>query len=161
MDNSSSPINEIFKGNSNINNIFKEDSNNKSESPPPQPSNTNNDVTTSKTTTSAIPIVATYKEPKHFFFKTIRNTFLRALNVNTYFILLYTVAVIVDGVYDLHINTNDILIGYTVIVGKNLINHGINSVLNSKSGEMPTKQDSLQTTQPTAKPPTNVIVDKK
>lgn len=160
MDNSSNPINEIFKGNSNINNIFKEDSN-KSESPPPQPSNTNNDVTTPKTTTSATPIVATYKEPKNFFFRTIRNTFLRALNVNTYFILLYTVAVVVDGVYDLHINTNDILIGYTVIVGKNLINHGINSVLNSKNGEMPVKQDTLPNTQPTAKPPTNVIVDKK
>lgn len=125
--------------------IFKE------ESKP----DTNNIVsnTTPNVVATSIPSTPTTKESNIIFFNEIRKTFLRSLNVNTYFILLYTIVVIVDGVYDLHINANEILIGYTVIVGKNLINHGINSVLNSKSGEMPVKQDPLATL--TVKPPTN------
>ena len=87
------------------------------------------------------------------FSKEFKKIFLNSLNVNTYFIILFSIIVIANGIYDLHINANDILIGYTVIVGKNLINHGINSVLNSKNGEMPVKQDPLATS--TAKPPTN------
>ena len=130
-----------------INEIFNEVANK---------SNATNDIVSdvaSNIIDAAITVPNIPKEPNGIFFREIRKTFLRSLNVNTYFILLYTVAVVVDGIYGLHIDTNDILIGYSVIVGKNLINHGINSVLNSKSGEMPVKQDPLAT--PTAKPLTN------
>ena len=119
----------------------------------PDTNNIVSNATTPNVIDTSIPSTPTTKESNIIFFNEIRKTFLRSLNVNTYFILLYTIVVIVDGVYDLHINANEILIGYTVIVGKNLINHGINSVLNSKSGEMPVKQDPLAT--PTVKPPTN------
>ena len=131
-----------------INEIFNEVANK---------SNATNDIASnvaSNIIDAAITVPNIPKEPNGIFFREIRKTFLRSLNVNTYFILLYTIVVIVDGVYDLHINANEILIGYTVIVGKNLINHGINSVLNSKSGEMPVKQDPLVI--PTVKPPTNI-----
>lgn len=130
-----------------INEIFNEVANK---------SNATNDIASnvaSNIIDASITVPNILKEPNDIFFREIRKTFLRSLNVNTYFILLYTVAVVVDGIYGLHIDTNDILIGYSVIVGKNLINHGINSVLNSKSGEMPVKQDPLAT--PTAKPLTN------
>lgn len=126
--------------------IFKEESK-------PDTNNIVSNATTPNVVATSIPSTPT-KEPNIIFFNELRKTFLRSLNVNTYFILLYTIVVIVDGVYDLHINANEILIGYTVIVGKNLINHGINSVLNSKSGEMPVKQDPLVI--PTVKPPTNI-----
>ena len=126
--------------------IFKEESK-------PDTNNIVSNATTPNVVAISIPSTPT-KEPNIIFFNELRKTFLRSLNVNTYFILLYTIVVIVDGVYDLHINANEILIGYTVIVGKNLINHGINSVLNSKSGEMPVKQDPLVV--PTIKPPTNI-----
>ena len=119
----------------------------------PDTNNIVSNATTPNVIDTSIPSTPTTKESNIIFFNEIRKTFLRSLNVNTYFILLYTIVVIVDGVYDLHINANEILIGYTVIVGKNLINHGINSVLNSKNGEMPVKQDPLAT--PTAKPLTN------
>lgn len=125
--------------------IFKEESK-------PDTNNIVSNATTPNVVATSIPSTPT-KESNIIFFNEIRKTFLRSLNVNTYFILLYTIVVIVDGVYDLHINANEILIGYTVIVGKNIINHGINSVLNSKSGEMPVKQDPLTTL--TVKPPTN------
>ena len=120
----------------------------------PDTNNIVSNATTPNVIDTSIPSTPTTKESNIIFFNEIRKTFLRSLNVNTYFILLYTIVVIVDGVYDLHINANEILIGYTVIVGKNLINHGINSVLNSKSGEMPVKQDPLAT--PTVKLPTNI-----
>lgn len=120
----------------------------------PDTNNIVSNATTPNVVATSIPSTPTTKESNIIFFNEIRKTFLRSLNVNTYFILLYTIIVIVDGVYDLHINANEILIGYTVIVGKNLINHGINSVLNSKSGEMPVKQDPLVI--PTIKPPTNI-----
>lgn len=126
--------------------IFKEESK-------PDTNNIVSNTTTPNVVATSIPSTPTTKESNIIFFNEIRKTFLSSLNVNTYFILLYTIVVIVDGVYDLHINANEILIGYTVIVGKNIINHGINSVLNSKSGEMPVKQDSLATL--TVKPPTN------
>lgn len=126
--------------------IFKEESK-------PDTNNIVSNATTPNVVDTSIPSTPTKESSNIIFFNEIRKTFLRSLNVNTYFILLYTIVVIVDGVYDLHINANEILIGYTVIVGKNLINHGINSVLNSKSGEMPVKQDPLVI--PTVKPPTN------
>ena len=69
------------------------------------------------------------KEVKKFIFSN--------LNSNTYFILLYTIAIFADGLYGIHIDTNAILYGYGVIVGKNLIAHGINSTLNSDKGKMP------------------------
>lgn len=130
-----------------INEIFNEVANK---------SNATNDIASnvaSNIIDAAITVPNIPKESNGIFFREIRKTFLRSLNVNTYFILLYTVAVVVDGIYGLHIDTNDILIGYSVIVGKNLINHGINSVLNSKNGEMPVKQDPLATS--TTKPLTN------
>ena len=146
---SKTSINEIFKEEPAgcIDKIFKEVIN--------KPNATNDIVSNvaSNIVDAPIPVPNIPKESKSFFFREIRKTFLRSLNVNTYFILLYTVAVVVDGIYDLHIDTNDILIGYSVIVGKNLVNHTINSVLNSKNGEMPVKQDPLATS--TAKPPTN------
>ena len=126
--------------------IFKEESK-------PDTNNIVSNATTPNVVATSIPSTPTTKESNIIFFNEIKKTFLSSLNVNTYFILLYTIVVIVDGVYDLHINANEILIGYTVIVGKNIINHGINSVLNSKSGEMPVKQDPLTTL--TVKPPTN------
>jgi hypothetical protein len=146
---SKTSINEIFKEEPNgcIDKIFKEVINK------PNATNIVSNVA-SNIIDAPIAVPNIPKEPKSFFFREIRKTFLRSLNVNTYFILLYTVAVVVDGIYDLHIDTNDILIGYSVIVGKNLINHGINSVLNSKSGEMPVKQDPLT---PTSKSPTNTV----
>lgn len=88
------------------------------------------------------------------FSKEFKRIFLSSLNVNTYFIVLFSIIVVVNGIYNLHIDANDILIGYSVIVGKNLINHGINSVLNSNRGEMPTKTNQLNAA-------TNMMVDKK
>ena len=70
-------------------------------------------------------------------FKLVLRYIMKNVNTNTYFILLYTIAVIVNGLYGLHIDTNDILMCYGVLVGKNLINHGINSTLNSDRGKMP------------------------
>ena len=94
----------------------------------------------------------------NLFRKELKKVFLNSLNVNTYFIILLTCVVVANGVYDLHIDVNDILIGYTVIVGKNLINHGINSVLNSKNGEMPVKTNQLMSNPTTNN---NTVVDKK
>ena len=81
--------------------------------------------------------------------KEIKKLFLNSLNTNTYFILLYTITIIIDGIYQLHIDSNAILMGYGVIVGKNIINHGINSTLNSKNGEMPNRQNIHQQTSST------------
>ena len=88
------------------------------------------------------------------FMRDFKRIFLSSLNVNTYFIVLFSAIVIVDGWYDLHINANDILMGYSIIVGKNVITHGINSVLNSKSGEMPVKPNQFNAAN-------NNMVDKK
>lgn len=88
------------------------------------------------------------------FSKEFKKIFLNSLNVNTYFIILFSIIVIVNGIYDLHIDANDILMGYSIIVGKNVITHGINSVLNSKSGEMPVKPNQFNAT-------TTTVVDKK
>ena len=80
------------------------------------------------------------KELNNFSFKRFC---LKLLNTNTYFIILYTVAVLADGIYDLHIDTNAILMGYGMIVSKNIINYGIDSTINSKSGEMPTRPSRI------------------
>jgi hypothetical protein len=75
--------------------------------------------------------------PSNTLAKDVRKVILSNLNSTTYFIILYTIAIVMDGLYGIHFDTNAILYGYGVIVSKNLIAHGINSTLNSDRGKMP------------------------
>lgn len=76
-------------------------------------------------------------QPSNTVDRDVKKFILSNLNSTTYFIILYTVAIFMDGLYGIHIDTNAILYGYGVIVSKNLITHGINSTLNSDKGKMP------------------------
>lgn len=88
--------------------------------------------------------------------KDVRKFILNNLNSTTYFIILYTIAIIADGLYGTHIDTDAILYGYGVIMGKNLIAHGINSSLNSSKGKMPEAPNKITTVIDTATSVANI-----
>lgn len=61
------------------------------------------------------------------------------LNYTTAFSLIYIVAIFLNGLDPkFNFDTNAIIMGYAAIAGKGLVNHTINSTLNSDKGSMPT-----------------------
>ena len=88
--------------------------------------------------------------------KDVRKFILSNMNSTTYFIILYTIAILADGLYGIHIDTDAILYGYGVIMGKNLIAHGINSSLNSSKGKMPEAPNKITTVIDTATSVANI-----
>lgn len=63
-----------------------------------------------------------------------------SFNVSILFIIAYLAAIFVNGMYGYNFNANDILYGYAIVTGKNLVVHGMNSTLNSPKYEMPDKK---------------------
>lgn len=53
--------------------------------------------------------------------------------------IIYLVAWFFNGYLGMHFSCSDLITFYSVIVLKNLGEHGINSVFNSQKGEMPRK----------------------
>ena len=61
------------------------------------------------------------------------------LNYTTVFGIVYIVAIFLNGLEPKYsCDTNAIIMGYAAIAGKGLVNHTINSTLNSDKGSMPT-----------------------
>ena len=61
------------------------------------------------------------------------------LNYTTVFGIVYIVAIFLNGLEPKYsFDTNAIIMGYAAIAGKGLVNHTINSTLNSDKGSMPT-----------------------
>lgn len=68
----------------------------------------------------------------------------RMLNNTTYFVIIYTIAIWLNGVYGYNLDTSAILMGYGAIAAKGLTTHTINSALNSDKGVMPKKTGNYQ-----------------
>ena len=55
--------------------------------------------------------------------------------------IIYLVAWFFNGYLGMHFSCSDLITFYSVIVLKNLGEHGINSVFNSPRGELPNKEN--------------------
>ena len=58
-------------------------------------------------------------------------------NASIVFIVAYLAAIFANGMYGYNFSASDILYGYAIVTGKNIVVHGMNSTLNSPKYEMP------------------------
>ena len=56
-----------------------------------------------------------------------------------FFVLIYLIAWVVNGIYQFHFDLNSLQNFYLMVVAKQQVQHGIDSVFNSQRGEQPAK----------------------
>ena len=63
---------------------------------------------------------------------------LKIVNTTAFFLLLFVIALTLNAIYsNIHFDLSSIKEFYLVIVGKQTVEHGLNSIYNSDKGKMP------------------------
>ena len=77
---------------------------------------------------------------------------LQIMNTTAFFFLLFVIALTLNAIYsNIHFDLSSIKEFYLVIVGKQTVEHGLNSVYNSDRGKMPTAPAVTKTPESTEK----------